>query len=141
MASDSEQPERAKQRERFLSRSDEQRRPVRLSVSEFIFDLACDTSGFEISISTYRFPIAIADTQYQTPDLWVAAIAKAECCCDRNSLPIVLHHFPIAKSDVLNMEAITFLSQDPVWTGSHLFKSDQQLIHTPLYDENFQPRA
>ena len=74
-------------------------------------------SGCSSSLS-YRFPIAIADTQYQTPDLWVAAIAIAECDSDRNSLPIVLHHFPIAKSDVLNMDAITFLSQDPVWTGS-----------------------
>ena len=32
---------------------------------------------------------------------------------------MVSHHFPIAKSDVLNMEAIAFLSRYPVWTGSY----------------------
>ena len=63
-------------------------------------------------------------------DPWVAAIVIAECYRDRNPPPIVSHHFPIAKPDVLNMEAITFLSQDPVWTGSQ--RTICQLSYLPF---------
>ena len=66
-------------------------------------------------IRNYHFNLSLSDrfpgTQYQTPDQWEAAIAIAECYCDRIPLPIVSHHFPIAMSDVLNMEAIAFLSR------------------------------
>ena len=83
-------------------------------------------SHFNLRLS-YCCSIAIPDTQYQIPDPWVAAVAIAECYRDRNSRPIVSHHFPIAKSDELNMEAIALLSRWPVWSGSHCAKGQGQL--------------
>ena len=99
-----------------------------LNLSSILPAIPPDIRNYHFNLSlSYRFPIAIAASQYQTPDHWEAAIAIAECYRDENPLPIVSHHFPIAKSVVLNMEAITFLSRDPVWTGS-----EQSLLQTNI---------
>ena len=57
-----------------------------------------------------------ASEEKHTPDPGEAAIAIAPFYRDSDPLPIVFYHCHITKSDVLNMEAVAFLSRYPVQT-------------------------